>query len=188
MTLDAAAREWEEALIVARWPEPTAQEAWESKAIDEFSLVMELIRSIRNLRSEKSVPPGKRIPALLVAPIAHLQALREQAKTIAALAYLDESRMEISSGLAVPPEGALSLVVGPIEVFLPVEDVVDLEGERLRLGKELDETKAQVERLEKLLASPFAEKAPPPVVQKEREKLEGFKEKADKLRRQLQNR
>jgi valyl-tRNA synthetase len=188
ITLATPAREWEEALIVARWPEPTAQEAWESKAIDEFALIMELIRSIRNLRSEQNVPPGKRIPALLVTPKTHLSSLQAQSKTIASLASLDESRMEISSGLEAPPEGALSLVVGPIEVFLPLEDVLDLENERLRLAKELDETTAQVERLEKLLSSPFAEKAPAPVVQKERERLEGFKEKAEKLRRQLQNR
>jgi valyl-tRNA synthetase len=140
------------------------------------------------LRSEQNVQPGKRIPALLVTPTTHLSSLQAQSKTIASLASLDESRMEISSGLEAPPEGALSLVVGPIEVFLPLEDVLDLESERLRLAKELDETTAQVERLEKLLSSPFAEKAPAPVVQKERERLEGFKEKAEKLRRQLQNR
>jgi valyl-tRNA synthetase len=49
----------------------------------------------------------------------------------------------------------------------------------------LAEAQSQIERLEKLLASPFAEKAPPDVVQKERDKLTGFKETAIKLKDQI---
>jgi valyl-tRNA synthetase len=179
---------WEEALIIANWPEPTFEEEWETKAIKEFSLVMDLVRAIRNLRAEQNVPPGKRIPATLVSPSDQVGVILAQSKTIVSLAYLDEGSLEITSELKAPPPGTLSLVVGPIEVFLPLEGVVDLEGERARIEKELKETKSQVERLETLLSGPFAEKAPPQVVQKERDKLEGLKEKAEKLSRQLQHR
>jgi valyl-tRNA synthetase len=179
---------WEEALIIANWPEPTFEEEWETKAIEEFSLVMDLVRAIRNLRAEQNVPPGKRIPATLVSPSDQVGVILAQSKTIVSLAYLDEGSLEITSELKAPPPGTLSLVVGPIEVFLPLEGVVDLEGERARIEKELKETKSQVERLETLLSGPFAEKAPPQVVQKERDKLEGLKEKAEKLSRQLQHR
>jgi valyl-tRNA synthetase len=62
---------------------------------------------------------------------------------------------------------------------------VDVAAERARLEKELAVTGSQIERLEKLLGSDFADKAPAPVVAKEREKLAAFKETAAKIRTQL---
>jgi valyl-tRNA synthetase len=177
--------QWEEALIVARWPEPTEEEDWESQVIADFSLVIDLIRGIRNLRAEKNVPPGKRIRANLVATGRYFAILESQLKTIAALAYLDESHLALT---ATPPSQlseTISLVVGPVEVFLPQAGILDLEGERARMEKELGDAEAQIDRLEKLLASAFAQKAPPAVVDKERERLEGFRDVAEKLRRQL---
>jgi len=78
-------------------------------------------------------------------------------------------------------------VVGPVEIYLPLAGMVDLANERARLEKDLAETQAQIERLEKLLGSDFANKAPAPVAQKERERLAGFKETAAKLRTQLKD-
>ena len=57
--------------------------------------------------------------------------------------------------------------------------------ERARLEKELKETESHIKRLEKLLSSDFANKAPAPVVQKERDKLTGYKETAEKIKAQL---
>ncbi|RPI85346.1 MAG: valine--tRNA ligase, partial [Chloroflexi bacterium] len=150
----------------------------------EFSLIMEVIRSIRNVRAEKSVKPGRRVPAVLVSA-EHKRLLEEQAKVITALAYLDESELQILPSLQEKLDGAVSLVAGPVEIFLPMAGMVDLTEERTRLEKDLTETQSQVDRLEKLLASSFAEKAPPPVVQKERDRLAAFKDTAEKLRSQL---
>jgi len=50
-------------------------------------------------------------------------------------------------------------VVGPVEVYLPLAGLVNIDEERLRLQKDLAETQAQIERLEKLLGSSFAEKS-----------------------------
>ena len=61
---------------------------------------------------------------------------------------------------------------------------MDIEAERERLEKELAEADSEINRLEKLLASPFAEKAPPEVVAKEREKLETYRETAERIRQQ----
>ena len=70
-------------------------------------------------------------------------------------------------------------------VHIPLSGMVDMDAERLRLEKELAGIQAQVERLEKLLASDFASKAPVPVVQKERERLASLVETAEKLKAQL---
>ncbi len=49
---------WEEALIVARWPEPMATNGWEAKAVSEFNLTQEMVRVIRNVRAEYKVQPA----------------------------------------------------------------------------------------------------------------------------------
>jgi valyl-tRNA synthetase len=65
--------------------------------------------------------------------------------------------------------------------------MLDETADRERLSRELAEAESQVARLEKLLSSDFANKAPAPVVAKEREKLAAFKETAGKLKSQLKD-
>jgi valyl-tRNA synthetase len=84
-------------------------------------------------------------------------------------------------------EGFVALVVSGIEIYLPLAGLVDVEEERARLEKELAETQRQAQRLEQLLVGPFAQKAPPAVVQKEREKLALLNETLQKLLGQLQS-
>ena len=175
---------WEAALIVARWPEPREEEEWEAEKVTDFSLIMDIVRVIRNLRSEKNVKPDRRIPATLVSS-EHAAVLDHQADTIAALARLDVEALTVLPSLTEKPEGTIALVVGSVEVYLPLAGLVDISEERARLEKDLAETQSQIDRLEKLLSSPFAEKAPKAVVQKERDKLTGYQETAEKIRTQL---
>jgi len=176
---------WEEALIIARWPEPAPVEDWEDEAVSEFALIMEMVRAIRNLRAEKGVQPGRAIPALIAAG-AQLAVIEGQAGTIAALAGLDPDKLTINETLLDKPEGHVALVVGSVEIHLPLAELVDPGEERTRLEKELAEAQGQIERLQKLLASDFVKKAPPEVVQKERDKLATFEEAAERLRAQLE--
>ena len=101
------------------------------------------------------------------------------------LAGLNEEELDITESLSEKPENASVLVVGSVEIYLPLAGMVDLAEEKTRLEKELKEAESQIERLEKLLASDFANKAPAPVVQKERDKLANYKETAEKIKAQL---
>jgi valyl-tRNA synthetase len=175
---------WPEVLIIADWPEPRAEEGWEADKIADFELLQEIVRSIRNLRAEKGVAPSKRIAAIFSGG-GKTATLTEQVKVLAALAGLDGSQVTIEKSLKEKPEGAAALVVGPVEIYLPLAGMVDLEQERARLEKELAEAESQIERLEKLLGGDFASKAPETVVQKEREKLAAYKETAEKIRAQF---
>jgi len=175
---------WEEALVIARWPEAQALEGWEDTKVADFNLVMNVVRAIRNLRAEKKVTPGKRIPATLVAG-ERTAVMQAQQKSIATLAYLDLQHFHILAQLAEKPQNQVALVVDGIEIFLPLADLVDAEAERARLQKELEDTRAQIKRLEDLLSSPFAQKAPAAVVDKERQKLATYQESATKLEEQL---
>ena len=184
--LAAMAADWPEMLIMAPWPEPENSEGWEDKANTDFSLVQEIVRAIRNLRAEKNVKPGRRIPATFAAGD-RTEVIESQAETIAALGRLDTAQLSIQQSLDTKPEDHIALVVGPVEIYLPLAGLVDLGEERGRLEKDLAVAQSQIERLEKLLSSPFAEKAPENVVQVERDKLAGFKETAEKLSEQIKS-
>ena len=176
---------WEEALIVAHWPEPRQIAGWEEQKTADFNLVMDIVRAIRNMRSEKKLQPNKRIHATIVAGPA-LSVLQDQYRSIAALASLDPQGFNLVENLPQKPgEGTASLVVSGVEIYLPLADLVDLETERARLQKELSEVQSQIERLEKLLTSDFANKAPAAVVEKERQKLATFQETARKILNQV---
>jgi len=180
----AGAEDWGEALIMASWPVPQPEEDWEAQAVSGFSLVMDIVRAIRNLRAEKQVKPGHKIPAILACGN-ELKALGAQAPAIAALAGLDLARLEFTAEIGEKPEGHVALVVGAVQVFLPMADLVDTDEERARLQKDLADAENQISRLEKLLNSPFAQKAPPDVVEKERQKLAEYRESTEKIKAQL---
>jgi valyl-tRNA synthetase len=183
--LASLAAEWPEALIIAPFPTPRLPEGWENESISDFTLVQEAIRSIRNIRAEKGVKPGKLIPALLSA--GGKTGIFEGEKTIiSALAQIDPARLVISSSLPHTQENDIVLAIGEVEIHLPLEGLVDVDEERARLNDALAEAEKQAERLEKLLAGSFAERAPAEIVQKEREKLSAYQVTVEKLRKQLE--
>jgi valyl-tRNA synthetase len=182
--LAALAADWPEALIVAAWPEAHGEEGWETGKMADFALIQDTIRSIRNLRAEKKVSPAKRIPATLVGG-AMTNLIKEQSAMISTLAGLDNSQFSVLESLDVKPENSLALVAGPVEIYIPLSGMLDLQEQRKRLEKELADIQFQIDRLEKLLGSDFANKAPAQVVQKERERLAAFQETAGKLRSQM---
>jgi len=172
------------ALIVAKWPQVREAEGWEVEKTADFELIQEIVRSIRNLRAEKNVAPSKKIAASFSAGT-KTDLLKEQATVITSLAGLDNSLVSIQQSLQDKPKDAISLVIGSVEIYIPLAGMVDLAEEKTRLEKELKEAQSHIERLEKLLASDFANKAPAALVQKEREKLEGYKDTAEKIKAQL---
>ncbi len=177
---------WAEALIIARWPQAPAATLQEDESISRFSLVMNIVRAIRNTRAEKQVKPGLKLSATIAAG-SQAGTLQSQTQTIAALAHLDSAKLTIAETLKHKPKNHIALVVGPVEVYLPLAEMVDNSEESARLEKDLAETQSQISRLEELLASDFAKKAPPNVVAKEHEKLAGYRETAARLQSQLDN-
>jgi valyl-tRNA synthetase len=177
---------WSDALMVARFPEPRPAEGWEDQKVADFNLIQEAIRAIRNLRTEKKVVPGKRI-SIVIAAGDKLPIFQSQVSSLVSLASIDPAGLKLVDALAEKPQGAVGLVVSGVEIYMPLAGLVDSEAERDRLQKELAEVQSQVERLEKLLVSDFARRAPAALVDKECQKLEGFKETARKLNEQLKN-
>ena len=115
-----------------------------------------------------------------------LTAIFEEMKhAVSYLAYLDEEKLVIVESVDEKPADMISTAVSGVAIYLKLHDQVDAEAEKARLSAELNEIQGQVDRLEKLLASPFAEKAPAAVVDKERGRLAQFKETAANLEAQI---
>jgi valyl-tRNA synthetase len=175
---------WEQALIVARWPAAEASASGAAEDQRAFGVIQALVTAVRNARAEKNVPAGRRISAVVVA--GERQPLIEsERKTIAALARLDPDGLTVHAELANPPAKSVPLVVGEVEVYLPLEGLVDAIAEKARLSAELGKVQAQITRLETLLGGAFAERAPAEVVEKERAKLAELKQAQEKIRSQL---
>ncbi|MFN2237719.1 MAG: valine--tRNA ligase [Anaerolineales bacterium] len=175
---------WPEKLVIAPWPVVGEPRGWEDERIKDFELLQEIVRVIRNARAEKNVKPGQTIPATIIAgEFAHV--LEQEAGALANLSRLDPKQLSIHINLETKPENCVVLVINQVEIFLPLAGMLDIHEERTRMEKELAEAQKQITRLEKLLDSPFAQKAPENVVQGERQRLADFKNAAEKIEKQL---
>ncbi|MGA9348106.1 MAG: valine--tRNA ligase [Anaerolineae bacterium] len=176
--------QWPEALIVAPWPEPgPTDEAAEA----EMALIMEMVRAIRNARAEYTVEPGRRIEAIIAAGEEY-DLLTSQRDILITSARLDADKLYIARTLDVKPAQALALVVGGVEIYLPLAGMVDLAKERQRLTAEIEEVTKGIAGSEKLLANEdFLAKAPAQVVERERNKLADYRQKQAKLQERLQS-
>jgi len=173
---------WGEALIVAPWPEPgPIDEAAET----EMSVLIEVIRGIRNARAEYNVEPGRRIPAVIAAGD-KVALLQEQRLLLTTLAHLDDSQLILVPALEEKPRQAATVVVGAVEIYLPLAGLVDLEAERARLSKAIARVEAEIARSEGLLNNEkFMSRAPADVVQRERNKLVELREEHTRLAQRL---
>jgi len=176
---------WADALIVAKWPTP-APDGTTSQTSEGggFAHIMDIVRAVRNARAENKVELGKKIAAVIVAGEKE-EVIGSQRAVIERLANIDPAQFHISASLAEKPTEAVTLVIGSTEVYLPMAGMVDADAERERLTNELRALDKQIAKLEALLGSDFANKAPAAVVEKERGKLAEAKESRSKLAARL---
>ncbi len=175
---------WGPALIAASWPEPEPEAEVDAAALERFGGLQELVRVIRNARAEKGVPSGSRLPARF--KIAEQAWLPGQAELLASFARLDPQRISFDAGSQTPPQGWMPLTAAGVEVYLSLAEGVNSDAERARIQAQLEGVVRQVERLEHLLAGPFAERAPAEVVELERRRLTQTTEEAARLEAQLE--
>jgi valyl-tRNA synthetase len=172
----------DDSIMVAAWPTPGDMD---EEAEAAMQLVMDVVRAIRNARAEYNVEPGRSIPASIAAGDKY-DLFQSQQDVLTELAHLNAKELRLAHTLFDKPEQALTLVVGGVEIYLPLAGMVDLAAERERLHKELVHVEEGVARSEKLLNNEgFTGKAPAEVVKKERDRLAGLQTQAAKLRERL---
>jgi valyl-tRNA synthetase len=168
------------ALIVAPWPQYNADFA-DEKAEEQFGLVQEVITRIRDARNQMNVEPARRVPAIIACGSATALAMfTEQASLLEVLARTETPQLSVT--LAQKPEQAMSLLAGPVEIYLPLAGLLDIGKELERLDKEIAQAQQEITRVQTKLANQnFVARAKPEVVEKEREKLTVQEERINKL-------
>jgi len=174
-----------DSIMIAPYPVADAK-SFDAEAEQEMESVFEIVRSVRNARVESNVDPGRFIKAIIVAGDSK-QALELHAQAIAALARVRPlDIVSTAEKMKLKRDQAKVLVLKGVEVILPLEGMVDADAEKSRLLKEFEANQAEIARIEKLLLDEsFTTKAPPAVVEKERQKLSDRKDKLGKLNERL---
>ena len=162
-----------ESIMVAEWPKVNDDELQE-QVENEMALVMDVIRSIRNVRNEMKVNPGKRIKAILHPMDAEKMAILEKGRAyITDLARIEN--LEIVAELAEKPAKSSATVVSGVEIILPLADMIDLGKEIERLEKEIEKTKGEIELASRKLNNEgFVKKAPAQLIESEKAKVEQY--------------
>ena len=150
------------------------------EADQEMSQIMEVITRIRNIRGEMKIAPSLKLKVTLTATSEALRDSLERGRVyILNLANLES--LEIADEMA-DPKGAATAVAGPVHVYVFVAGVIDIEGEKGRLGKEISRIERDLAVVEKKLANPdFLAKAADAVVKKEKQKAVALGEKKTAL-------
>jgi valyl-tRNA synthetase len=173
-----------EALIVAPWPK--ASKRWrDEEAESQAQGVIDVVRAIRNIRAERGVEPARYVEAYLVA-----DGMREAAEAsrlmIETLARVRPLHI-VDGAAAAPRERVITAVLRDVQVVLPLAGLFDVEAERARLRRQVDDAQAEVTRLEAKLANEqFRTRAPAAVVGKEEEKLAAARARLEGLQARLE--
>ncbi|MCK4738928.1 MAG: class I tRNA ligase family protein, partial [Deltaproteobacteria bacterium] len=159
---------------------PKTKEGYPKEAA-EMEAVMEVIRTIRNIRTEVNVKPKALVECVfLVKDTSTVELIKNGEGLIKTLAKV--SVMEVAVGGAKPEKSAFGVAGGDIEVFVALKGVVDTESETKRLSKSLEKTLAEAEGIEKKLSNKnFTGKAPKEVVEEQRAKLIILTDKKEKI-------
>ncbi len=172
-----------ESIMISVWPDPEVE--WLDKEADEkMRILQDAIYSVRHLRSEYSIPPGRKVAAVIrPASSKELHILKEYDYYLYQLAGIDSLDMGLE---AERPEKSALAVESGLEVFLPLSDLIDVDGERERLSRELDKIETELGKVESRLADQtFLAKAPDFVIEKKRNVRENLKTQKAKLQEQL---
>ncbi|HAA34075.1 MAG TPA: valine--tRNA ligase, partial [Firmicutes bacterium] len=167
------------ALVISSWPEPEAG-LTDPKARREMELVMETIRAIRNLRSEIGLGTGQKTPVILRGPQESLSLLQQEQTFLEKLARVGQ--VVFLANTEEKPSQALTALVEEIEIYLPLEGVIDVAQETARLEKELQGVEKDLARATAKLANEnFRLKAPAEIIEKESKKKEELSIRREKL-------
>lgn len=172
-----------ESITIANWPE-VKEEYTDQNAASEMRLLVDIIRSVRNIRAEVNTPMSKQIKLHIKAK--DDQVLKQLENNRSYLErFCNPSELIIATEIA-STEKAMSAVVTGAELTLPLEGLINIDEEIKRLEKELEKLDKEVERVQKKLGNEgFVKKAPEKVIEEERAKEKDYIEKRDAVRTRI---
>ena len=159
-----------EDIMIAPYPVYDRKRAYR-RDVAVTDAVMELIKGVRNLRREMNVSQSKRTAIHIVPAAGRERILKKMSGYIEKLAFGNAISFD-------EPEGKNASVVTPLgKVSIPMGELIDFDKERARLSAEIERVDGEIARAEGKLANKgFTDKAPAALVEKEREKLDKYRE------------
>ncbi|MGM7720954.1 valine--tRNA ligase [Metabacillus sp. Hm71] len=166
-----------ESITVAAWPTVNS-ELTDTAASNEMKLLVEVIRAVRNIRSEVNTPMSKQIQMQIKAKDEEVMTQLENNR-----AYIERFCNTSSLTIATDftsSEKSMTAVVTGAEIILPLEGLINIEEEIKRLEKEREKLDKEVERVQKKLGNEgFLKKAPEKVIEEEKAKEKDYLEKRE---------
>ena len=160
-------------LIIASWPCAVPAD-FEPAAEAEMKALQEVITAVRTIRADMNIPPGKKVKVLVSAAASEMVDLLDGQRTYIELLARAEG-VELGRNLS-QPRASGSAVLREVEVYVPLEGVIDLDAESQRLKKEIAKFQGLLKGLEaKLGNEKFLQKAPPEVVDRERARQDEYR-------------
>jgi valyl-tRNA synthetase len=171
-------------LMFAEWPK-VEKEFIDASLETTMERVQEVVYSIRNIRSEMNVPPARKANVMVKVDRKELAKILEDNKDhIINLGKVDDLKIKMR---LKKPDHAASAVIKDAEIFIPLEGLIDLEQERLRLEKELSKVTALLDKTNKKLSNEdFLRRAPKNIIDKEKGKKGDYQKMVEKLNKNLE--
>ena len=166
-------------ITLAAWPEYNA--SFENvDAVNEMNMLMDIIRTVRNIRAEVNVPMSKKVELIVKAGDADVFGIVSR-NEIFVKRFCNTSSFQVGVDIPAPDKSMIAVVTGA-ELYLPLAGLIDIEQEIARLKKEVQTLNAEVERVEKKLSNQgFVAKAPAKVIDEERAKQADYSDKRSKV-------
>ena len=169
-------------LMVADWPNVRSKFAFDEEE-QTVEKIKEIITEIRNVRANMNIHPSKKSELIFVTQKYENEIW--EAKDFILKLGLGE-KIIVQKDKTGILDNAISILKDGIELYMPLEDLVDMEEERKRLEEEKTRLESEVARCEKMLSNPgFVNKAPEKKIQEEKDKLEKYKEMLAKVEQRL---
>jgi len=164
-----------DSIMISDWPKSDSADHFPLQE-QQMELLMDAIRSIRNVRVNMGVAPSRKASIILVTPDLTVADMFVTGK-----AFLERlasvSDLEVRQNKDSIPSTAVAAVFGGGEIYIPLEDLIDIDKELERLDKEKTNLKKEIDRVEgKLTNQEFVGKAPEKVIAAEREKQVRYQE------------
>ena len=169
-----------ETVMLSKWPEYNKALCFPQEEA-QMEILMESIRAIRNRRAEMNVPPSKKAHVYVVTADPARQAVFTDGEAcFLKLAYSNE--LTVSDTVPADSAKMVSVVTGDVQMYLPMNELVDFAKEKARLNKEKKKAEKDLAFIEKKLNNPgFLNKAPEQVVEGEKVKAAKLKDQITKL-------
>ena len=168
----------ESEIIISNWPEVNNELNYNAEE-SFIEILKEIIVEIRNIRAKMNVHPSKKVELVFVTNKFEKE-IEGSKEFILKLGFGEN--LKIQNDKTGISENAVSIVKEGIELYMPLEGLVDLEEEAKRKEEEIEKIKFEIERAEKMLSNPgFVNKAPQAKIDEEKAKLEKYKEMLTKL-------